>query len=607
MLLNLPPSLLGLVVEFSPLVLRLWLCGNRSLNLKLQNAVEYVVLTPIPGVCLRFPKMLTQLRHLRSLEVYSPWRKLKEIAHWHSMLDELSNSLESLKIVSKDGDRLFDAGAPLFKDTPDRPSYYLQLEAIFPKLHTLSLKGSDLPLEKEFLRFLPSTLTSLCTPGCPLLLPCMSELPPALTYLEANICTRTDEEEVAFDNLALCPPGLEIAAIRAPGFKGPRLHQWLAKLSPSATPGLIVDLSLHDATPDLIAFLPRSLLHLRITQNTLDWTRFHPDAMQADAGGTSHICLWPPALQSLSMPINSLNLGMINALPRSLMDATLRILVEDANPTLYASELPPRLSSLKLTSRGGLLLEGRLPSQMTHFDPSRVVKLDPANLLAALPDSLKTLGHVATAFTSPTMPFPSTLTNISVTTWSSDCFCALPRSTTRFFTVKLEASPVVDAGSGAQSQPSDTGNGASLDDCTAKRVFADVPLSMADFECYSFDHPGAGLLSRNTTFTAPSDSFAHLPSLTRLVLPDNVKLPSACLRHLPRAMKELRVTLEKIENFAEELAFLPPRLIQCSIGGSLDFKDIRLAQYWPPTAIESLSPNTTKKFRKRLLERLKYH
>lgn len=163
-----PPHVLDQIIgnpSTSYTVIRLWLCGDKKFNDKLSNGLTLLNLKSHPISSCILPQMISQLTSLRHLSLFSQTHMLKTVGTWPSFMRSLPNTLESLSIR---GDPTF---AYCFWNWDENinhtrgASLCIELEKLFPRLHTLTLTSSkshqELPMSAELFPALPSSLTRL--------------------------------------------------------------------------------------------------------------------------------------------------------------------------------------------------------------------------------------------------------------------------------------------------------------------------------------------------------------------------------------------------------------------------------------------------------------
>lgn len=175
----LPPEVLGLVLfgkANSFLVLRLWKCGNISLNQKLATGVEYIHLKDERlDTTSRYPKLLSDLRALRYLSLSRGlWPLMGSPMELSAQLQALNGlKLETLRIKSADASKgLFLYNSSLFGTRPTQSVYQLgssrlfDMSGRFPRLLRLKIDSSEnsSTISETDFAGLPSTLTELTLP-----------------------------------------------------------------------------------------------------------------------------------------------------------------------------------------------------------------------------------------------------------------------------------------------------------------------------------------------------------------------------------------------------------------------------------------------------------
>ena len=343
---DLAASVIGHILgqsDSSYLVIRLWLCGSKLLQRKLSTGVTFLDLKCHPLGSFPFPQVVSQLRQLRHISI-STVLDLRQGPTWPEILRSLPTTLESLAIAARDF-RVCYANINRTTDHPIQTTYSrgqsaaVELDRLFPRLHTLALSSTTsfrARATSDLFPALPSSLTRL---DAPLALDYdkapshLSKLPPNIMYLNKSISWAPYNElsfpaEIALrQDMANAPPNLQTftAAISQP---------W----------GTYLDLE--DSTCD--CWLPRSL-------SEIDWSREGPS--------------WSAKI-ALSVPPNLHTLGLcsideasfcrepsdnwIIALPRTLTKLTVLVDKVHINFASYGHLLPRTLTELALGSPKGL-------------------------------------------------------------------------------------------------------------------------------------------------------------------------------------------------------------------------------------------------------------
>lgn len=156
---HLPAEILGRILDSkdsSYLVVTLWNCGDRLLSEKLTSGVQYVHLVSNLQHRCHWPRVLSELRHLRYLSINSDEDLLDNMNEWMEQLTALPATLEHLGLNSPDSSIAVAVLLPRFFDShePRHP-----IIARFPRLSSLDINAID----AADLEFLPPTITDLKT------------------------------------------------------------------------------------------------------------------------------------------------------------------------------------------------------------------------------------------------------------------------------------------------------------------------------------------------------------------------------------------------------------------------------------------------------------
>lgn len=598
--------------------IRLWKTGDRLLQQTLTSAIISLELRPtrsqfqIPSIVFKLPK----LRHftLQSLK-NGPMKTFHHIGGLHN----LPRTLESLKlcfagihncltnydlssevtptIPSTSTETSTTSMKPIKKRYPLGVSRYMDLNALFPRLSSLTLKtayNDTTVTARELFPVLPSNLTELglvsleithdfasMLPKGLIKLNCeidfghhpsSSELfsdawfdaPPHLAYIKS--ISLSCQPPLAWlpksitligscylmlsspQNICLPTNDLGIASIDDGRNPNPPPLVWTAQL-----PQTLTDLSFYDqyGDPSLplthLHCLPPSLTRLHAT---IEWSnRDLEDTKKLDLSK-----LWPPALTHLILDTRDFGAFM------ALLPPTLKIL------NTYELSSPPRENErqTKLDLRA---LPPLLHTFTTHFN-LKLIEHWPSNLKSlkitsstkfedwpTLPQSL-TEFHWHRGYRSPvidgqSLMLPSQLTTVSLAGWRTDWFHLIPRVTTHL----------------------DLNTLACLSDATIEpNHFSQLPISLTKLRIWG-----------KTLFDLSSTSLAHLCNLISFDT-QSLGFPSAGIVYLPRMMTSLSVRLTSV-NLAD-LRFLPSSLERCDLG--LDATDSAILNYWPCGIVQLL-------------------
>lgn len=589
---DLPAQVLTSILRHSktPLILRIWSTGNRFFNSKLANAITEIELRPIPGVEFRVPAMLHDLPNLRHIRLYSPGNMVEDPTRWRSLLQALPILfVVSLEIESLDAHACFnnyapDATAnstPIRKELERGSSYRFNIEEVLPMLKTLKLVCPCQFMDVNLFPALPSNLTSFSL-SCPFLLPIesLNMLPPSLKVLDVAFragMTASDFKSNSPWTLANLPrvPHSMIRRLVCQDESGPwpisalseevvNLAKW-PTLLPQGLQSLHIEFRFA-CSPTFIAKLPRTLLDLRLGAMVSDsWTKFFDNFQSAH----SESSIWPPTLTALGIQLKSIKKGVLQAFPRSIHRLKLAVAEHDNNRTLFASELPPGLTSLKVSLKKIYSVEGDFPQSLTEwysYGAHSVKRMLPTNFmdwpsyaahgldcngLAKLPPSVSNLslvGNLTEEYRS--YHLPSNFKSLYVDIWRSSFASLAPTGLTSLTIFRFDFPDV-------------------------KNVFDFLPPSLTKLR----------IESTVMNVHLPETCLDHLTQLIDLHICPRFGLPSAALKHIGSRAIMQRLSVELFLGDAEDLAFLPPNLITCHLGPCFDYSLSQVAKYWPRYAI----------------------
>ena len=265
---HLSSDVLGLMIDSSRsfyVYLRLYLCGNMSLNSKLSSGVTRIKLECREHYRFsRFPRSILSLRNLRRLTIKSTNNVLDNPLEWRSILNSLPPTLERLKLCFPESEMSLLDYAPhateddltyIYKHYPQGQSRLIDIGALFPHLHTLKIDdSSDLNeiVPQDYLG-LPPTLTFLGL-GLQLELSCISLLPRSLTHLDADLYYIQADPSALAQAWSLAPPNLQ--TVRSICF---------GNINPSFLPLSLTETNLQTSlNPEFARSLPRNLRTLCI-------------------------------------------------------------------------------------------------------------------------------------------------------------------------------------------------------------------------------------------------------------------------------------------------------------------------------------------------------
>ena len=324
----LPPFVLDQIIgtrDTSYVVIKLWLCGNRKLHTKLSEGLTVLELKGHPHGTFCFPKLIKHLRSLRRFAISGGGSLIHDGDSHTSLIKSLPPTLGLLNITAeKDWTKLiWNHG--MVTQYPRGPSETIDLETLFPRLHTLKMSGDETQfITSDVFPALPSSLVSLhaqirLSSSDTVL---MSALPPKLRKITMPITWTFEytDNDASFEslrrNFSSAPPSLQIMNFAPKGLS------WATQRR--------IDTGSYEF------LLPNSLLAVD------DWSRTSP--------------FWCPSLaRSMPSMLQSLTLCNINTssfrdtnwiadLPRTLTNLIVQPDSISILPfTPYVSFLPPRL------------------------------------------------------------------------------------------------------------------------------------------------------------------------------------------------------------------------------------------------------------------------
>lgn len=618
MLSDLPSEILGQILhskDLSTQVIALWVCGNHLLNSKLASGVTLIHIEESHGTHSALPPVIFKLRNLRYLYLST---YVDDSKKWTKAIRSLPPTLEALHLICENCYEPFLASSSkhIISDYGRGPTHFIDIGALFPRLHTLELNFDDedcafsshsLPL----LSALPSSLT--CLKGSDLVVnDChnhfASMLPKSLRRLEMVIRCDDSLDAPFFANWAESLPNLEyIFEIRSDN--PPTDMSWLPKsfmegtfenfhrslhpsLSPFFPPLLThlylncvdfpsyrsigkpwasdlpkslknLELGLGDletATTEAgqliwqqIAYFPRSLERLQIMVHTsLDW-----DSIESKK---SSELLWPPNLTELNLRQVLCRPEHFKLFPRTLK--SLKVSLQTRSKTdvwdIDANDFSPVLTDLRIhVSLGIISIKNELPKSLTNLaiaDHSTSVGMtgDAVKLIQSLP-SLTTLSIDIDDFSADSGYLPPKLTGLTLSRWHAHWLPHLPKSLVSLRIATLDLGKAIHDG---------------LANC-----FNGLPSTLKRFSVSDVVNTPA-----ENKFVFAADNASPWPHLISAILTDKLIFASSFLRRLPRSMKKLEVKLETIEE--KDAPFIPVLLAECVIN-TVEPMQPYVAEYWP--------------------------
>lgn len=600
----------------------LWKCGNTRMNNKICNALTSVRLKSAGIAFSRFPLMLTQLPHLRTLTIKSAYKLMNSPTMWPQIMTQLSTKLETLQIVAPDAHSVLlnlkdgSSSECLITACERGPSRLIDMERYMPNLKSLKLKrtqkyqaeASD--IEPSDFAGLPSSLTSLdvfVALAYPSDAPdAISLLPKNLTRLGGTIFPQTVDLSAAqkdwqrapasltsigkvrsADDYKWLPRGMEYDLIEPPRFSEaellrsmpPKLKEfsacdmiddgdWVAALPRQLSTLEIYLNKIYFSLGENTAHLPRSLTRIRTATNGgIEWDPIC-SAWNAHKNSGAETSFWPPGIEDIFCPYGSIDLRNLYVLPQTLKTLDFELSLppnrnDDGSVTIDLKQFPPGLTALTLYIRENQPLTFNIinaPSSLIEFG------MEGTPPLSISRESFESL--------------PATITLLSlgaIAVQSTDVDAEIPWKFPQALTsLRLSAWPFAWFSSLPRSLTSLWLNHAAGFTPDAPNVingnaFLDLPRNLKTLSIA----PNA----QQNSPSIPMQRLSHLTQLHTLQIAGIGKLPSRMIRELPQSLRSLGWELEPIE--LEDAPFIPPRLTYFGIGYGRKELTPEIAEYWP--------------------------
>lgn len=636
----LPSEILGVIFNgysHSFLVIDLWMCGDSTLNKKLETGVTHLFLEQVSEVPKALPSVVYRLRSLRLLSVKSGSWLMKHPLDWPIARSRLPKTLETLNILSKDACFAFMNFAPdwswtnrLYIETEYSlgKSRFCDIEMLLPSLKSLQLDsffryqhGYEEALSVLDLPGLPSKLTCLTTYMIESTMDChlvLSRLPRSLTHLDASVATslrdpetyELNEVQPPVSDWHAAPALLERMGMLYTSYSDPTLH-WLPRTL------IEYDRPLSNTiwTPQLMHSLPPLQQHVLI--GTLDLDSFATQQLHWAE------CL-PKNVTSLTFaPQDSTDMLQfslpkdIELLPRTLKEIEIMLMHVDYPPPWerYASPAdlnwPPSLEELTLYRCNAQI------SDLNTLPPSiRSIALHADSLTgpnhhhivgSRLPRNLTSLTCETPSDNRPLLsvsiegPLPSYLSSFSI---FNDQFCTGPKiDRTSFEALPSSLTYLAVSITGVTDKDDPWTLPSQLRSLTITGwhigALKHIPRTVTylglweidgclDMTCadYLMDLPReistlvlhSAIEGEPTGPCLPEKNYFLSPHLRdlRVFLPWNFS-PSI-LKHLPRQLKELSLHLGALEK--DHISLIPPFVQSCFLGET-DPLPQDLVELWP--------------------------
>lgn len=400
---TLPNDILAFILNnphSSYLVLTLWKCGSSQLNQRLVKSISEVTLVDTKVTSSSaFPKLLSELQHLRSLTIDRGNGFLDGTSpSLFAELSRLPRGLEKLDICSRDV-----PGA--CNETCDGKETPYDWSAILPELKHLTLDSYSYRRPYVNAKW-PSKLETLSVPWCEYQDEKLVGLPRTLKSIEKRLCSiydyrkeghpRRPRQTICFDIVSepkLLPPPLRHLAISNVQDDHPDEYkaEWINDLPLSLETLKLPSTIYFDS--GAIKRLPRTLTAL-IDRPAITWSKLADHEGQHGLFNT-HL-LWPPMLTQLDCFGIKPSSEDLKFLPVTLTSLSLYI---GESIDLQHLENLRRLTSLTLSGPGN----GSCPVELTNWPSSLTslhIELSESNpetdiwLRTHLPTSLQTLIYI---------------------------------------------------------------------------------------------------------------------------------------------------------------------------------------------------------------------
>lgn len=614
---QLPPEVLGPIINDAQsnfLVLMLLRCGNRLLNSKLCSAATcFEARAFYQWLPATYPRLISELRNLRSLALYSNRNMMKRPQDWQTELSKLPEGLEKLSICTEDDNFALLNFAPDWTEADPKylttnyelgSSKYFDMRRFY-RMHTLSITAVD----PDDLAGLPPSLTVLNS-GKLLIHGTqsgfMATLPRNLRRLELEIWLHLRCMMTIAEDWKHAPPHLaHIKHVKWDSSGGPSDAAWLPRTMTSVSvdhplcpeqarslPPLCENLSSHVSNlydtdvelpstlkklamtsfykevGPLLLRLPSSLTALKVQEAIITWPFIINQVMdrlkcqnRTDAEVRKMVPeFWPPHLTSLKL-LAKIDLENLYILPQTLRCLTIWVTLPQskAGKMSHHLALPSRLTSLNLAFYGAPengVCSGSLPPDLTtlamsHLDPGQ--RFDWPELWTTLPVPLREF-RVYMTLEGPNMPLKSNLQLFFINEWRFEWLKLLPRSLRHFETRNLFG----------------------LENCalaTEGDFTVDLPPQLLTLRAIRVRSKGKIIFSPQTFA-----SLQHLEDLHFIAMFGSF-IPSATIRVLSRHLRKLQLRLCELDE--NDAPFLPPLLTVCNLQQKTLLPDQISARYWP--------------------------
>lgn len=623
-----PPEILAQVLQFpnSRLILKLWLCGNRSLQSKLVSATSDIDLKAIRGSARTIPQMVLHLTKLRRLCISSDRELLRDQLRWYEFIEALPKTIERLELLSIDAFNLF---SPKEGASPNTP--LVDLHTRLPHLQLLRL-DLNTSTSRGFTQFLPPTLTVL---HCTLLLDYtvvegnrVAHLPRSLSELRGTTHIMAKSKHSIAADWKAAPPSLENGGdiyfdqYSPTSFKwlpqslrrvyfDPSIAPWTTKtlrslppllktLELSIAPNIQIDAKWMACLPTTLEFLgirfhepsalATSLVHLPRSLTQLDLSGASPtldfNVLHAEIASIGVANFWPPNLGEVRFGSDIIGPEHIKLLPQTLHSLTFGLSVptdaelEDINLHQFVDPqlFPQALKTLLMDLTNLASFEEKPIPSLARLTPS-----EGPPMLKSLPSSLETL-HLDLSLplltnTLHSKMIPQGLADLSLYNGACEMFEFLPRSLTKlmiYHLLDVQTSAKIKSGSFFAGLPS---------------TLQYLTLNVLESDLKPCALPAEPL----------STMLPHLRILR--VRSSAAFFPSRFIRELPTLLEDLSICIPQIDK--KDAPFLPQHLHKCEIRSLSWYECPYMAEYWPLRCIFDI-PYFAGDFRKKAQARLKF-
>lgn len=616
---QLPSDLLAQIIP-DPQIFTLMKCGDLLLNGKLQSGVRELALALHPIGKPRVPRLVAQLRVLRSFSIKSSRGFFKDPCQAVAFTKSLPPTLEMLEVDCGAAFNWFMNSAP--SSTSTCPIYIktqysrglsrlIDLESLFPRLHTLKSGNSYIVSD---LAALPASLTYFSAGNIwfqPKDGRSLSLLPPSLKTLEGTLALRAFASD--FESHAAYWEDWRNGHPQLEQLGDIFLYEY-AFVSYLPRTIAIRSIKLSHCTVKLLSGLPECVHHLEVASldktefNTVIWSSilprkleslhatFYPASIaltlsQLPKSLASLTCqphwhfkgseilnlsekrdFWPPNLTVIHN-FNIYDLSDISLLPRTLKSLRIALPSEfDDHPMcLDGSLFPPGLTDLSILNlKSAIDIINPLPAMLKVLEiKSDLTKSFGVNRKSfeMIPKSITRLSITPQLSQWPLhdeVPYilSSHLIELDLGIWHIKWIGDIPKSVTKLRLALYESYEI--------------------DLAATNQLFKDLPTNLTTLELSAPGPSG----DDGTIFSA--GCLSTLPCLQSLDV-DFGRFPSSFIRNLPKSLTSLAVNMEALDE--KDAPFLPPRCLRLDLNGPTDWNNPIIAEHWPVAALSLQVPH----------------